>query len=150
MHPNAACKPAPIVAALPAAAILLCALCLGGMHAAAQGHPTTPTRVYDGQPGVGADVPGPADPSDAQSIEYEKRLRRLNADRQKSLVADTARLLRLAQKLNDEFAASPGYSTPAQLREFAEIEKLAHSVKSKMSTSVRELSPFPEPIVPVR
>jgi hypothetical protein len=36
------------------------------------------------------------------------------------------------------------------LREFAEIEKLAHSVKSKMSTSVRELSPFPEPIVPVR
>ncbi len=77
----------------------------------------------------------------------EKQLRMLNADRQKQLVADTNKLLKLAQQLNAEIGSTnPDSLTPDQLRRIAEIEKLAHSVKDKMSTSVRGAPPFhPEP-----
>lgn len=72
----------------------------------------------------------------------EKRLRALNAARQKALVADTDRLLKLANELNAEIAAAnAGSLGPIQLRKLAEIEKLARSVKEKMSTSVRPSSP---------
>jgi hypothetical protein len=62
----------------------------------------------------------------------------LNAERQKALVADTNKLLKLVRDLDAEIgAANPDSLTPDQLRRIAEIEKLAHSVKEKMSTSVR-------------
>ena len=154
MYPNATCKPALRPAGFSAAAVLFCTSIiapLSALEATAQSAPSSPIRVYSGQPaGRGGDLAQPDELSDTQSIEFEKRMRRLNADRQKSLVADTARLLRLAQQLNDELAARAGDPTPAQLREIAEIEKLAHSVKSKMSISFRELTPSQEPIVPVR
>ena len=74
----------------------------------------------------------------------EKQLRALNAERQKELVADTNKLLKLAQDLNGEIGeANPGSLTPDQIRRFAEIEKLAHSVKEKMSTSVRGTPLYP-------
>jgi hypothetical protein len=66
------------------------------------------------------------------------------------MVADAAKLLKLAQALNDELAAQPGDPTPAQLRKMAEIEKLARSVKEDMSTSVRGLAPFTGPGTPIR
>jgi hypothetical protein len=70
--------------------------------------------------------------------EAEKRLRMINAERQKSMVSDTDKLLKLATELNNEIAKSnPGALTPAQLRKVAEIEKLAHSVRDKMILSVR-------------
>jgi putative cell wall-binding protein len=77
----------------------------------------------------------------------EKQLRMLNADRQKQLVADTNKLLKIAQQLDAEIAGTnPDSLTPDQLRRIAEIEKLARSVKDKMSTSVRGAPPFhPEP-----
>jgi hypothetical protein len=152
MHPNAVRKPALLFADCLPAAALLCAFgfaLLATSTAMAQIRTTTPTRVYEGQPAVGADVSAPEAPSDTQSIEFEKRLRRINADRQKSLMADTDKLLRLTHELNDELAAQPGDPTPAQLRKIAEIEKLAHDVKVKMSTSVRGLAPYTGPIVPV-
>lgn len=77
--------------------------------------------------------PGPGDP-----VEEEKRLLALNAQRQKALVSDTNKLVRLANELGTEISRdNPTELTTAQLHKVAEIEKLAHSVKDKMSTSVR-------------
>jgi hypothetical protein len=81
----------------------------------------------------------------------EKQLRLLNAERQRALVAETNRLLKLAQQLDAEIASTnPDSLTPEQLRKIAEIEKLAHSVKEKMSTSVRgapEFHPLSPPMM---
>jgi hypothetical protein len=66
-----------------------------------------------------------------------RQLRMLNAARQKSMVSDAAKLLKLARQLDDEIAASHGSPlTPEQLRKIAKIEKLAHNVKMDMSTAV--------------
>jgi hypothetical protein len=85
-------------------------------------------------------------PSDGQNggpLDTEKVLKALNAERQKSMVSDTNKLLRLTKELNTEIAASnPGEFTPEQLHMMAEIEKLAHSIKEKMATSVRGTPPF--------
>ncbi len=63
-------------------------------------------------------------------------MRALNADRQKSLVSDTEKLLKLAKQLNSEIETSnQNELTQVQLREIADIEKLARNVKEKMSTS---------------
>ena len=78
------------------------------------------------------------DARNGDSAEVEKRLRALNAERQKSMVADTNKLLRLAHELQGEIdSTNPDALTPTQLRKVADIEKLAHSIKEKMSTSVR-------------
>ena len=64
----------------------------------------------------------------------QKRIRLLNAERQKALISDTEKLLKLAKELNDELAASDaGATSDEQLRKVAEIGKLAKSVKDKMS-----------------
>jgi len=81
---------------------------------------------------------------DADPFQDEKRLRALNSARQKSMVSDTEKLLRLATELNVEIAGGNGATlTVAQLRKVAEIEKLARSIKDKMSTSVRGFSVYP-------
>ena len=68
----------------------------------------------------------------------ERRIRALNNERQKEMVTDTNKLLKLAQDLNDEIAAkNAGTLTFDQLRKIAEIEKLAHSVKEKMAMRSR-------------
>jgi len=91
------------------------------------------------------------DPSGAPSLENERLLRALNADRQKSLVSDTNKLLRLVNELNAEIArANTGSLTPSQVRRVAEIEKLAHNVKEKMSTSVRGTPAFRAPFQAVQ
>jgi len=83
-------------------------------------------------------------------IQNEKLFRALNADRQKSLVSDTNKLLRLVNELNDEIArTNPNALTEAQLRKVAEIEKLARNVKDKMSTSVGGTPAFLPPLAPV-
>ncbi|HZP07356.1 MAG TPA: hypothetical protein VFB43_20820 [Terracidiphilus sp.] len=89
----------------------------------------------------------PADPNFQSSpfndpynnpTEVEKRLRMINAERQKAMVSDTDKLVRLATELNEDIAKSnSGQLSPAQLRKVAEIEKLAHSVRDKMLMSVR-------------
>lgn len=88
-----------------------------------------------------------ADPAQREEgPEAEKRLRALNAERQKELVADTNKLLKLASELDAEVARSDSANlTPAQLHKVAEIEKLAHSVREKMATSVRSIPVFHEP-----
>ena len=72
------------------------------------------------------------------SIEQEKHLRALNAERQRALVSDTNKLFRLANELGTEISRdNPTDLTADQLHKIAEIEKLAHSVKDKMILSVR-------------
>jgi hypothetical protein len=88
----------------------------------------------------GIEYPSMSDGHDASRA--EKRLSMMNAERQKTLVDDTNKLLALAKELNGEIAQSnTGELTPEQLRKVAEIEKLAHSVRDKMSLSVRYESP---------
>jgi hypothetical protein len=90
-----------------------------------------------------------SDLGDQYPVEQEKRLRALNALRQKSLVEDTNKLLKLAAELNAEVSsAHPDELTLDQIHKLAEIEKLAHSVKEKMATSVRQPQGFPPPFAP--
>lgn len=66
----------------------------------------------------------------------EKRMRALNADRQKSMISDADKLLKLARQLDTEIASNPTDElTPEETRKVAEIEKLARSVKTKMAQS---------------
>ena len=75
-------------------------------------------------------------------VQYERRMRALNAERQKSMIADTNKLLRLTTELNDEVnGAHPKPLDSIQLRKVAQIEKLAHSVREKMSIPVGSGSP---------
>jgi hypothetical protein len=68
----------------------------------------------------------------------ERQLRLLNAERQKAMVSDAAKLLKLAHELDDEISrTNPESLTQDQLRKIAKIEKLARSVKDKMSVSMQ-------------
>jgi len=67
----------------------------------------------------------------------KRRIKLLNAERQKALVSDTEKLLKLAKELNDEVAEnSSGTMSSGQLHKVEEIGKLARNVKEKMSFSV--------------
>lgn len=66
-----------------------------------------------------------------------RRAKMMNNDRRKSLVTDSDRLIKLATDLNNQIAHSnAGSLTPDQLRMVAEIEKLAHEVREKMTMTV--------------
>jgi len=58
-------------------------------------------------------------------------------------------LLKLANELNAEISANPEALTPDQLRKLATIEKLAHSVKEKMSTPVAGNPMYQPPTPPM-
>jgi len=86
---------------------------------------------------------------DDNPLDDEKTLNTLNADRQKALVSDTNKLIKLVNDLNAEIDRNhPESLTPPQVRKVAEIEKLAHNVKEKMSTSVKGTPAYQPP--PVR
>lgn len=81
----------------------------------------------------------------------QKRLRAMNADRHKSLVADTDQLLKLARQLDAEIATNISNDlTPEELRKVAAIEKLAHSVRQKMALSYTGGPRFNNPDFPGR
>jgi hypothetical protein len=81
----------------------------------------------------------------------ERQLKALNAERQKALVSDTEKLLKLAQELNTEIATSnPQKLNSGQMHKIADIEKLAHNVKQKMSESMVSGPQLHEPIAPPR
>jgi hypothetical protein len=66
----------------------------------------------------------------------------MNRERHKNIVRDSDKLLKLAAELDLEIRASGSESlTPVQLRKLADIEKLARSVKEKMSYAVPGPSP---------
>ncbi len=98
-----------------------------------------------GQPPLRPQFPGHqgmSPPDDYETVMGQKRLVALNAERQKKMVADADKLLKLAQELNDAVAASnTGTLTPEQLHKVAEIEKLAHSVKERMTAGAVQPQP---------
>jgi hypothetical protein len=64
------------------------------------------------------------------------------------MVADADKLLKLASELKAEIDSGNSESlTPTQLKKLETIEKLAHSVKDKMSTSVRGVPASPPPLI---
>jgi hypothetical protein len=88
-------------------------------------------------------------PNEIDPALEQKRVHLINIDRQKSLVSDTNKLLKLAGELDAEIKrGNSGALTAAQLRKLAEIEKLARSVKDKMSYPV-EVAPAFRPTPPV-
>jgi hypothetical protein len=128
-----------------AARLAMCLLLMMAMRAGTQNVPGQQHGA--GLPQVGPRLTDPMDDMPTpESLEQEKTLRALNAARQRSMVADTDRLVRLVNELNAEVErTNPDLLTPAQLHKVAEIEKLAHNVKDKMSTSVRSTPTFEQP-----
>ena len=127
------------------------ALCLAMLLAVTGGAQTGPPQHGKmpspfGQHSLDDDPVGPGDP-----LWEEKQLRLLNADRQKTMVSDTGKLLKLANELDSEInGANPDSLAADQLRKLEEIEKLARSVKDKMRTSVRGAPVYrtPPPVLP--
>jgi hypothetical protein len=88
----------------------------------------------------------PFDPSNQMDpLLAERQLRALNVERQKSMVSDTEKLLKLARELNDEIQTG---NPDAELRKIADIEKLARNVKQKMSASLVGVPAFHDPVSP--
>jgi hypothetical protein len=115
---------------------------LGAATSSAQAHPAP------GLPTLPSGVPANAredyDIPSNDPAEQQRRLRALNVERQKRVVSDSNKLLKLTTELNAEVAQSSFDSlTPTQLRKLAEIERLARDLKEKMkmvelpSTDVR-------------
>jgi len=122
---------------------LLLALPGGAQNGSPPPHGSSAQSMGQGARDPFTDADGQYSPDD------ERRLRALNALRQKSMVEDTGKLLKLATELNAEISSQhPDSLTPEQLHKLAEIEKLAHSVKDKMSTSVRPTPVFRPPSAP--
>ena len=106
------------------------------------GAQNTPTGHIGGLPQpIGQSVGDPAlsglNRQGSYYADEARRIRLLNAERQKSLVAGTVKLLKLANELNAEMAkVDASAPTPAELRKIADIEKLARNVKEKMEITV--------------
>lgn len=82
----------------------------------------------------------------------ERRIRELNVQRQKEMMSDTEKLLKMTADLNAEVAKNHTATlTPEQVRTLQKIEKLAKSVKDKMSNPVQGTifqDSFPPPVAP--
>jgi len=130
--------------------LALLVLVVLAVPAVAQGNPPRQPALGS-QQGISPGRASATEYDDLPRPEELERLRVLNADRQKTMVSDANRLLRLVNELSAEISASRQDSlTPVQLRKLAEIEKLAHNVKEKMSTSLVGPPVFRPPIYPGR
>jgi hypothetical protein len=91
-----------------------------------------PLQVDTGSFQTSGENDGASDP-----VFRQKRLRLLSAEKHKSIVSNTDKLLKLVTELNAEIGSTNSASlTPDQLRMVAAIEKLAHSVKEDMRTPI--------------
>ncbi len=76
----------------------------------------------------------------------KKQIRALNVQRQKRIVADTDRLVKLVADLNAGInSREPSRLTADEMQQLAEIEKLARSIREKMTTQVAPPMPTDEP-----
>lgn len=133
-------KPIKAAGRLALRSVLGLTLLLGIPIAGQSPFPQFPSNA-SGRYGQHSDSNGPfgQDPNSPE----QKRIRALNAERQKSLVSDTEKLLKLAKELNDEMAQNnSGTMKGDQLHKVEEIGKLAKSVKEKMSFSVGGFPPL--------
>ena len=135
----------------PAALAAMCVAFMLVLQGHAQSSPGSGAHSPFGQPVGPPSGPGVDDSGNSDPIEAGKRLQALNAERQKSMVSDANKLLRLVDELNSEITRSnPDSLTPAQLRTLAEIEKLAHNVRDKMGTSFVGAPQYRQPLLPRR
>jgi len=111
------------------------ALVLGIPVAGQSPFPQFPSSRGDRTGQVSPDGNAPVD--QGPNSPEKRRMKLLNAERQKSLVTDADKLLKLARELNEEVAQTEsGTMSGGQLHKVEEIGKLAKSVKEKMSYSV--------------
>ena len=112
--------------------VLLVLACACGWAQEPMGHGQVPRFGVPSSRGNTSTAEEPL--NDASGTADQRELRMLNAARQKSIVSDTDKLLRLASQLDAEIAASnSGVLTQEQLRKVAQIEKLARRVRENMS-----------------
>jgi hypothetical protein len=93
--------------------------------------------------------PAIAGDNELDPVMYERRMLALNVQRQKQLVSDTDKLLKLAKELNDEVASSKGSLTGDQMRKLSEIEKLARNVRERMTNGVGQPANLLTPAEPI-
>lgn len=80
-------------------------------------------------------------------LRESRRQEQLNVLRQKSMISDAAKLLRLAQELNAAMLNEGAPLSPQErLHRVAEIEKLAKNVKEKMRYAASAPEPFVDPL----
>lgn len=91
-----------------------------------------------GSPRLGEAVQGSSEDMGAMDSRLAARqIQLLNLQRQKMIVSDTDKLLKLAMELKAEIDVGDSASlSPEQLHKISEIEKLARSVKQKMTITV--------------
>jgi hypothetical protein len=95
-------------------------------------------------PGPPMQMPDGMNPRNAdQSMSFpdvnmeSKRVQMLNVMRQKAMVTDAEKLLRLAREINADLNANSATMSPAtRMQKMDEIEKLARNVKEKMTYAV--------------
>jgi hypothetical protein len=93
---------------------------------------------------IGTRYPGKTAAVDADETQEVRRIHQLNIARQKSMVSDAEKLLVLARELNAGVGAAGNVLSAAQrMKMAADIERLAHSVKEKMSYAVGTTSATP-------
>lgn len=70
-------------------------------------------------------------------VEQQRRQKLINVERQKSIHSDTEKLLKLASALKAE-TESPNSSQdlPLQMNQWSQIERLARSIKDRMSYAI--------------
>jgi hypothetical protein len=125
---------------------LLLVACVPRLHAqrSVDPNPTGSPYPYGSGPIIGSGSSPRLNPLDAKM--QQTRLNALNAARQQSLVSDTDKLVKLAAQLNAQInSAHQAQLTPDQLRTVAEIEKLAKSIREKMSDAESGAPSFSAP-----
>jgi hypothetical protein len=119
----------------PACRLLGVAFAVGILFLAAPGANAQLNNGREGQQNPNMTGPGSGG---ANSTFQDRRIRELNVERQREMVSDTEKLLKLTAELSTEVAQNHSSAlTPDQLRTLAKIEKLAKSVKEKMSNPVQ-------------
>ena len=103
-----------------------------------------PRVQVPGQPGYGEGL-------NLDPMSEAKRMKALNADRHRSMVSDTEKLVKLARQLDAEIASNPTDAlTPEEVQKLQTIEKLARNVKTKMAQSFGGGPEFKPPIIDTR
>jgi hypothetical protein len=81
--------------------------------------------------------------------EEQRRLRAVNAQRQKRVASDASKILKLTNELNTEISrANPDSLTQAQLEKLAKIEKLARDLKTNMTAATLPSTGIQNPMDP--
>ncbi len=112
---------------------LAACLILGAAASPLAAQSTVPYGPGQGRPSRTQGLDAPADPDPISHAQEEQmNIRRIN-ERQKTIVADTARLLELAQELKAEVDKSnKDQLSLSVVKKAEEVEKLAKAVKEKM------------------